>query len=117
MEGGFLPHPVAPSGSSGAALARLLSPRPEVALSVPAAEFEAAVDALPVPKQDDDPEKNIGVAEDFAAAKEAVKALAKRVTRPYVGANIGGHCLQPGQDGYSESVNARVYGSATPPAA
>jgi hypothetical protein len=70
--------------------------------------FDEAVDAAVAQGQD---LSLPGVADDVAAAKAAMKDLAKRVKRPRVGGSAGGHCLQADEgSNWSDSLNASVYG-------
>lgn len=83
-----------------------------LARPVARADFEAAVDAAEVTGQDIELP---GVREDVEAAKAAVKALAQRLRRDWIGASASGHCLQRDEgDGMSDSIAVNVYG-ANPP--
>ncbi len=75
---------------------------------IPKAEFDAAVDAAVATGQEPDLP---GMAEDVAAAKAALKELGARVKRPLVNAYAGGHCLQPGEVCFSDSISVNVSGS------
>ena len=72
-------------------------------------DFDAAVDAAQPTGQD---ASLPGVAEDVAAAKDALKAFGRRVKRSRVSASANGHSLQE-SDGAtsSDSVSANVWGS------
>jgi hypothetical protein len=75
----------------------------------PKEEFDAAVDAAQPGGQD---ASLPGVAEDVAAAKDALKAFGKRVKRAKVSGSANGHALQEGEgDNWSDSVSANVWGS------
>ena len=72
-------------------------------------EFDAAVDAAQPGGQD---ATLPGVAEDVAVAKEALKAMGRRVKRSKVGGSANGHALQADEgDNWSDSVGASVYGT------
>jgi hypothetical protein len=76
---------------------------------VPKDQFAAAVDAAQATGQ---PPESLGLAEDVAAAKEALKSLAGRVKRAKVGGGASGHALQPSEgNNWSDSIAANVYGS------
>ena len=72
-------------------------------------DFDAAVDAAQPSGQD----ANLpGVAEDVAAAKDALKAFGKRVKRAKVTGSANGHTLQEGEtDSMSDSVSANAWGT------
>lgn len=73
------------------------------------AEFDAAVDAAQPSGQD---ATLPGVAEDVAAAKDALKAFGKRVKRAKVTGSANGHSLQEGEgDNMSDSVSANAWGT------
>jgi hypothetical protein len=73
-------------------------------------EFDAAVDAALVGGQDAP-----GVVEAVVSAKAAVKELAKLIKRPYVGAQLNGHVLQPDEgDNWSDSVSISLFGNPHP---
>lgn len=53
-----------------------------------------------------------GNADDVAAAKAALIALAARVKRGNIGAQASGHTLQPEEgDNWSDSLSVSVYGT------
>jgi hypothetical protein len=55
------------------------------------ADFEAVLDAIQPRGQR---LNAVGLAEDVAAAKAAIKVFAKLMRRSYIGASAGGHTLQ-----------------------
>lgn len=74
-------------------------------------QFDAAVDIAEASGQD---AASVGLADDVAAAKSVLKALAKRVKRDVVGGSAGGHCLQPTEgNNWSDSLTVGVYGVPT----
>ena len=79
------------------------TPRENFDAAADAAEFHGQDAALP------------GVAEDVREARAALKALAKRVKRPMVAGQAGGHSLQEGEGpNWSDSLSVSVYGTETP---
>lgn len=74
----------------------------------PREEFDAAVDAAEAGGQD---ASLPGVSEDVAAAKAALKELAKRVKRPVIGGYANGHSLQADEgDNWVDAVSVGVHG-------
>lgn len=73
-------------------------------------DFDAMVDAaMPSGQPINDP----GMADDVAAAKEALKVLGARVKRPFISASAGGHCLLKAEEKTSERdvISISVSGS------
>jgi hypothetical protein len=55
------------------------------------------------------------MAEDVAASKAALKALSRRVKRPFISGFVGGHCLQEdADDGWYDGMYVAVSGYSTP---
>lgn len=76
-------------------------------------DFPAAVDAAEASGQD---QTLPGVAEDVAAAKDALKALAKQVKRPMVSGSAYGHTLQADEgSNWADSFAVSVNGSEPEP--
>lgn len=71
--------------------------------------FDAAVDLAEASGQ---PANAVGLAEDVAAAKAALKALAPRIKRAKVGGGANGHSLQPEEsENWSDSISIHLYGT------
>lgn len=78
--------------------------------ATPTAEFEAALDAAEVAGQDiNDP----AVAKVVDAAKSMAKELAAHITRPKIGAALGGHILTDTEGGptFYEGITVSVFGA------
>lgn len=81
--------------------------------STPKEAFDAAVDAAVASGQD---ATLPGVADDVAAAREALKTLGRRVKRPVVAGYANGHTLQAEEgDTWSDSLSVSVHGQPQVP--
>jgi hypothetical protein len=76
----------------------------------PRDEFEANVDAAPVPTQGDGGEQaEQRVGEDVAKAKDLLKHFASRTTSPFLSGHASGHSLIDGQEpSYHNGISVAV---------